>query len=103
MMRKKIRSVYLHTPYALFTHPLRLIAHQFASLGSSFLTIYTPPSLGAGPLCSENMRRSWLWTQHNKPNGFHLPLFNICGSTFSKASFSVASAFLSSEDTESFK
>ena len=39
----------------------------------------------------------------NKTNRFHLPLFNICGSTFSNASLSVASAFLSSEDKESFK
>jgi len=38
-----------------------------------------------------------------KTNRFHLPLFNICGSTFSNTSFSVASAFLSSEDTESFQ
>ena len=38
-----------------------------------------------------------------KTNRFRLPLFNICGSTFSNTSFSVASAFLSSEDTESFQ
>ena len=38
-----------------------------------------------------------------KTNRFRLPLFNICRSTFSNTTFSVASAFLSSEDTESFK
>ena len=101
-------AVIRFTYYALFTHPLRLIAHQFARLGSSFFDYLHTPKLRCRAAITGAAQKTcggpgYVRTQHNKMNGFRLPLFNICGSTFSNASFSVASAFLSSEDTESFK
>ncbi len=72
------------------------------------MTIYTPASVPGRSL--ERLRKHAevlvMDSTYNKTNRFRrfrLPLFNICGSTFSNASFSVASAFLSSEDKESFK
>ena len=97
------RSVQKISTVCLFTH-LRIITHPFTSWGSSFLTIYTQASVPGRYhwSCSENIRKSWWWTQQIIKR-FRLPLFNICGSTFSNASLSVASAFLSSEDKELFK
>jgi hypothetical protein len=98
------RSVRKISMVCLFTHLLRIITHPFTSWGGSFLTIYTQASVPGRYhwSCSENIWKSWWWTQHLiKTNRFRLPLFNICGSTFSNASLSVASAFLSSKDKES--
>ena len=69
------------------------------------MTIYTPASVPGRSL--ERLRKHAevlvMDSTYNKTNRFRLPLFNICGSTFSNTSLSVASAFLSSEDKESFK